>query len=200
MTRAVQEASGVSSASMPTIRAGRFIKSPRSLAIPVVFALVAACGATPAPLTAKAQLKDKDGATVATIALAEKTAGAGVTIALTITKLPAGQHGWHVHTVGKCDPPDFTTAGTHFNPDGHQHGALNPQGPHAGDLGNLTVSADGTAKVEFLAKAVTLEPGKSNSLFKAEGTAIVIHTNPDDEKTDPSGNSGGRIACGVVTN
>lgn len=149
---------------------------------------------TPKPLTATAELKDKDGNTVASVALTEQSGG--VRIVLTATKLPAGQHGWHIHAVGKCDAPDFTTAGGHFNPDGKQHGTLNPQGPHAGDLGNLTAGADGTARAELAAK-VTLAPG-SASLLKPDGTAIVIHAGIDDDKTDPAGNSGARIACGVV--
>jgi Cu-Zn family superoxide dismutase len=158
----------------------------------------AAATASPAPLTAKADVKDKDGATVATATFTEAAVGGGVKIALNVTKLPAGQHGWHLHMTGTCTPPDFASAGAHFNPDGHQHGAQNPQGPHAGDLGNVTVAADGTAKLDFVAKAVTLEAGKPTSLFKDGGTALVIHANPDDEKTDPSGNSGGRIACGLI--
>lgn len=149
---------------------------------------------TAKPLTATVELKDKDGTTVATAALTEQSGG--VRIVLTATKIPAGQHGWHIHTVGKCDAPDFTTAGGHFNPDGKQHGAQNPQGAHAGDLGNLAAAADGTARADLVAK-VTLAPG-ATSLLKADGTAIVIHAVADDEKTDPTGNSGGRIACGVV--
>lgn len=166
--------------------------------VPAMSATASRAVATAAPLTAKADVKDKDGATVATATFTELAAGGGVKIALGVSKLPAGQHGWHLHTTGTCTPPDFVSAGAHFNPDGHQHGALNPQGPHAGDLGNVTVAADGTAKVDFVAKAVTLETGKPTSLFKDGGTALVFHANPDDEKTDPSGNSGGRIACGVI--
>ncbi|HEY8806692.1 MAG TPA: superoxide dismutase family protein [Candidatus Limnocylindria bacterium] len=169
------------------------------LSLLAVVAVVVACGgATTTPLTATAELKDKDGTRVATAVFTEAVPGAGVKIAITVTKLPAGQHGWHLHTVGKCDPPDFASAGAHFNLDSHQHGSLNPQGPHAGDLGNLSVAADGTAKAELVAKLVTLEAGHANSLFKTDGTAIVVHADPDDEKTDPSGNSGARIACGVI--
>ena len=148
---------------------------------------------TAKPLTASVELKDKDGTTVATATLTEQSSG--VRIVLTATKLPAGQHGWHIHTVGKCDAPDFTTAGGHFNPDAKQHGAQNPQGAHAGDLGNLTVGADGTARTDVVAKA-SLAAG--TSLLKTDGTAIVIHAAADDEKTDPTGDSGARIACGVV--
>lgn len=163
---------------------------------PVATSTRLAATASPAPLTAKTELKDKDGLTVATAIFTETAAG--VKLALAATKLPAGQHGWHIHTTGTCTAPDFASAGAHFNPDSRQHGAQNPQGPHAGDLGNLTVAADGTLKTEVTNKAVTLESGKANSLFKEGGTALVIHAMVDDEKTDPSGNSGGRIACGVV--
>ncbi len=149
---------------------------------------------TARPLTASVELKDKDGTTVASVALTEQTGG--VRIVLTATKLPAGQHGWHVHAVGKCDAPDFTTAGGHFNPDGKQHGAQNPQGAHAGDLGNLAAAADGSARADVVAK-VTLAAGAA-SLLKTDGTAIIVHAVADDEKTDPTGNSGARIACGVV--
>lgn len=190
------------------------VKKRASALLPIVV-LVAACGGTattpavsataaraaatasPAPLTAKAELRDKDGATVATATFSEDGTG-GVKLALNATKLPAGQHGWHIHATGNCTAPDFMSAGAHFNPDSHQHGAQNPQGPHAGDLGNLTVTSDGTLKTEVTSKAVTLESGKANSLFKDGGTALVIHANVDDEKTDPSGNTGARIACGVV--
>ncbi len=111
--------------------------------------------------------------------------------------LPPGPHGIHVHAVGKCDPPDFMTAGGHFNPTSKMHGLKNPQGAHAGDMPNLTVGADGTGTADMLLKDVSLATG-TGSLFGPEGTALVIHATADDEMTDPSGNSGGRIACGVV--
>ena len=99
--------------------------------------------------------------------------------------------------MGKCEPPEFTTAGSHFNPEGKKHGLSNPEGPHAGDLPNLDVAADGTGQVHYLATKVTLNPGPA-SLFDADGTAVVVHANADDHFTDPTGNSGGRIACGVI--
>jgi Cu-Zn family superoxide dismutase len=99
--------------------------------------------------------------------------------------------------VGKCDPPDFKSAGPHFNPDNKKHGSKNPDGPHAGDLPNFDVGPDGTAKVSVVAPNVTLGDGP-NSLFHPEGTALVIHEKADDYMTDPAGNAGARIACGVV--
>jgi Cu-Zn family superoxide dismutase len=102
-----------------------------------------------------------------------------------------------VHAVGKCDPPDFATAGPHFNPLNKQHGALNPQGSHAGDLPNITVAPDGTGRMETTTEQLTLGSGPL-SVWDADGSALVIHANPDDFKTDPTGNSGNRIACGVL--
>ena len=121
-----------------------------------------------------------------------------VKIALEVEKLPPGPHGFHIHAVGRCDPPDFASAGAHFNPEGKKHGLKNPEGPHAGDLSNLVVGPDGTAKATASAPRVTLGAGP-NSVFQPGGTALVIHAAPDDDVTDPAGNSGARIACGVIT-
>lgn len=130
----------------------------------------------------------------------EMTEGSdGVLISLGLTEVPEGEHGIHIHTVGKCEKPTFETAGEHFNPFGKQHGVDNPNGPHLGDLPNITAEADGTVQVEFVAKNLTLEKGMENSLIDADGSAIVIHEKADDYKTDPAGNSGSRIACGVIT-
>jgi Cu-Zn family superoxide dismutase len=111
--------------------------------------------------------------------------------------LTPGDHGIHVHAVGKCDGPDFMTAGAHYNPTNKQHGLNNPQGSHAGDMVNLTAASDGSGTIDYLLKDVTLGSG-TGSLFGPDGTALVIHAMPDDEMTDPSGNSGGRIACGLI--
>ncbi|HET8577524.1 MAG TPA: superoxide dismutase family protein [Methylomirabilota bacterium] len=155
----------------------------------------ASTGSDTSPLSAEATLKDKDGKQVAYAVLID-TAG-GVRIALTGYRLPPGEHGLHLHEAGKCDPPDFTTAGGHFNPTGKQHGRLNPAGPHAGDLPNLKVAPSGEGGVELTTRAVTLGPGPT-SLLGPNGTSLVVHASADDEKTDPSGNSGARIACGVI--
>lgn len=112
------------------------------------------------------------------------------------TGLPAGTHGTHLHAVGKCDAPQFTTAGAHLNPASRQHGTMNPAGPHLGDLPNLTVGADGRGRMEARV-AGTLTAGAA-PLFDADGTALVVHASADDMRTDPSGNSGARIACGVL--
>jgi superoxide dismutase, Cu-Zn family len=108
----------------------------------------------------------------------------------------AGEHGIHLHATGKCDAPGFASAGGHLNPSAHQHGTLNPSGPHAGDLPNIMIGPDGagTLAAQLTGNAADM----AVSLFDADGTAIVLHAGPDDYKTDPSGNSGGRIACGVL--
>ena len=121
----------------------------------------------------------------------------GVKIELKVSGLPPGAHAIHIHTVGKCDTPDFKTAGGHFNPDSKQHGKENPQGPHAGDLQNISADANGSAKVTLYDAHATLGGG-ANSLFHEGGTSLVIHEKADDYKTDPAGNSGNRIACGVI--
>jgi Cu-Zn family superoxide dismutase len=124
--------------------------------------------------------------------------GKGVRINLTITNLPAGVHAIHVHNVGKCEGPAFASAGGHFNPEMKMHGKDNPQGPHAGDLPNFTVAKNGKGKATIVAEKVTLADG-ANSVFHQGGTALVVHAGPDDYKTDPAGNSGDRMACGVIS-
>lgn len=118
--------------------------------------------------------------------------GGGVRFTIDARALPPGTHGAHVHMVGRCDAPDFASAGGHWNPMSTQHGTMNPQGPHAGDMPNLIVGTDGRGTL-----GVTIPAATFAGLLDADGSAIVVHANPDDLKTDPSGNSGGRIACGV---
>lgn len=144
---------------------------------------------------AKATLKDAQGKEVGTASISQ--AKDGVVVALNLKGVPAGDHAIHIHAVGKCEAPGFTTAGGHFNPEKKQHGMHNPQGSHAGDLENLTVGAKGTLKKKIAVKGVTLADGP-NSLFHEGGTAIVIHAAADDYKTDPAGNAGARIVCGVI--
>lgn len=143
---------------------------------------------------ANAQLKDSSGKAVADADLVQTPAG--VLVKLQIKGLPPGEHAFHIHAVAKCEPP-FDSAGPHFNPGSHKHGMLAGEG-HAGDMPNLHVPQDGNLSIEILNRAVTLEPGKPNSLFDADGSSLVIHAKADDYKTDPAGNSGDRIACGVI--
>ena len=148
-------------------------------------------------LQGQAVLKDKAGQQVGLATLTE--ASDGLRIEVTGIGLPPGPKGIHIHAVGKCDPPDFVSAGGHFNPAGKKHGRLSPDGAHAGDLPNLMVTPVGAAGLDVTTKAATLKEGVLASLFGAGGRSLVIHAMPDDEKTDPTGNSGARIACGVIT-
>ncbi len=151
-------------------------------------------------LKAEANLVGTDGAPVGKVMLYEEPGSMkGVMLKVTINKLPPGVHAIHIHEFGKAEPPDFKSSGGHFNPFNKEHGFKNPKGHHAGDLENITVGADGKANVTLYDKDVTLEKGKPNSLFKEGGTSIVIHEKADDYMTNPSGNSGARIAAGVVT-
>jgi len=127
-------------------------------------------------------------------------AGNGVKVKLDLKNLPEGEHAIHVHVSAKCDGPDFKTAGGHLNPDNKEHGTKNPKGPHAGDMPmNLEVMADGTDHVSFVTQSISLKKDAKNSVFANGGTAFIIHEKADDMMTDPTGNAGGRIACGVIT-
>ena len=146
--------------------------------------------------SAKATFKNAAGADVGHADLVQ--ANDGVLIKLSLKGLPPGGHAFHVHAVGKCEPP-FDSAGGHFNPQHKKHGMLASDGPHAGDMPNLDIPASGELKLEVLNGQVTLQKGAPNSLFKPDGTALVIHATVDDYKSDPAGNAGGRIACAVIT-
>ena len=144
--------------------------------------------------SAKAALKDAQGKDVGQVQLTQTPHG--VLLKMTLKGAPPGERAFHIHAVGKCEAP-FESAGPHFNPDNHKHGMMAGQG-HAGDLPNLHVPQSGELSIEILAPAVTLVKGKPNSLFDADGSTLIIHAKADDYKTDPSGDAGGRIACGVI--
>jgi len=125
--------------------------------------------------------------------------GDGVTVSIQAEGLPPGVKGIHVHEKGVCTPPDFTSAGSHFNPTHKEHGFDNPKGFHLGDLPNIEVDASGKVSAEVTTAEFTMKPGATNSILDSDGSALVIHEKADDYKTDPSGNSGVRIACAAIT-
>jgi superoxide dismutase, Cu-Zn family len=149
----------------------------------------------PEPL-ATAKLQDSTGKQIGIVTFTD--AGSGSRVGVSVAGLGPGAHGIHVHSVGSCVAPAFTSAGPHFNPAGRKHGLANPAGPHAGDLPNLLVGPDGSADTVFTVGRELLGTGPGSILGAPGGTAVVVHAGADDNRTDPAGNSGGRIACGVV--
>jgi Cu-Zn family superoxide dismutase len=178
------------------------VRSMRATCIVFVWLVVVSVGCAeagrtgPAARSATAELKDANGQVVGTAKLSD-VAGA-VRILLETRDLPPGEKGVHIHETESCEPPTFESAGGHFNPTGRQHGALNPQGAHAGDLPNITVGDDGSGQLQTTTALVSLASGRENSLLDEDGSAIVVHAKADDMRTDPAGNSGDRIACGVI--
>ncbi len=144
-----------------------------------------------------ASLIRSDGTALGTVRVFQEPTA--ILLRIEATGLPSGQHGAHIHGVGRCDRPAFTSAGPHWNPAQKQHGHRNPQGPHGGDLGNVGVGADGRLVAALSVPGAALYPGGPGAaLHDADGSALVIHTKADDERTDPSGDSGDRIACAVI--
>lgn len=158
----------------------------------VAAAALAGCEAVDVPVAAPpVALVNSSGQSIGSVTPAQNSGG--VSLAISANGLPHGLHGVHVHGVGRCDPPGFDSAGPHWNPAGRKHGLQNPQGPHAGDLPNITASSSGIAR-----EIVVLAATSFADLADADGSALVIHAAADDYMTDPSGNSGGRIACAVL--
>jgi superoxide dismutase, Cu-Zn family len=141
------------------------------------------------------ELIDREGNRVGGARLEQE--GEGVRVSVRVTGL-SGTHGLHFHETAQCDPPAFTSAGGHFAPGGRQHGFENPQGPHAGDLPNIRANEQGVADTTFVTNTVRLDATSQNGLLRGNGTALVVHAQADDYRTDPSGSSGDRIACGIV--
>ena len=166
---------------------------PGIVGLVAAFAVQAQAAAQDGGMTARATLRDLKGNEVGRAMLTQLPNG--VLVHAELTGLPPGPHGFHIHAAGKCEPP-FKSAGGHFNPAGHGHGFARPEF-HPGDLPNIHVGADGKAVMDAFTPHVTLGEGK-NSLFGADGTSLLVHAGADDYKSDPAGDSGDRVACGVI--
>ncbi|GGM37101.1 superoxide dismutase [Paraliobacillus quinghaiensis] len=167
----------------------------KTFLIPIVLLILTACQQedySPMTVTMYNQANDAIG----TAKLSESADG--VSVELSAEGLEPGLHGIHVHEYAKCDPPDFQSAGNHYNPDGKEHGLMHPEGSHLGDMPNIEVDGDGTVEAELLVPGATLTEG-NYSLLQGEGTSIVIHEKQDDGVSQPSGDAGKRIACGLIT-
>jgi Cu-Zn family superoxide dismutase len=163
----------------------------------LAFLVLSPLAAVAAPATTvTVKMTNAAGKSVGTATLTDT--GSGVKIDLDLTGLPPGDHAIHIHQTAKCDAPDFKTAGGHFNPDNKKHGMQSKDGPHAGDMPNFTADAKGNAKTSITDANVNLKATDPHSAFTGGGTALVIHEKADDMKTDPAGNAGNRIACGVI--
>lgn len=165
--------------------------------LPAAMFMVLSPAAAQQANSAIANFIDVGGAEIGSLTLSQTDEG--VTIVGELTGIAPGEHGFHFHAIGKCEPANaFESAGDHFNPTEHQHGMENPQGPHAGDLPNVSAAEDGTVAINLTSEMVSLTEGDPAYVFDTDGTTLMIHADPDDMKTDPSGNSGDRIACAVI--
>jgi Cu-Zn family superoxide dismutase len=156
----------------------------------------AAPGTTAAPGGADAvtaRMQDANGREIGTVTLAD--GAQGIVVSGSLRGVPPGTHAIHIHTIGRCEPP-FESAGDHWNPTNRQHGTENPQGPHLGDMPNVLSAADSSVAVQVGTSGGTLR--STNALLDGDGAAVVLHAGEDDYRTDPSGEAGARIACGVV--
>ena len=159
--------------------------------------VTAGCATAPTPSVkalAQATLITSDGRALGSVDLIPS--GDGYELAGTVSGITPGPHGVHLHAIGLCEGPEFTTAGGHLNPGLHQHGSINPIGQHLGDLPNLVADQSGSARLTLGLRGTRAD--LDHDLFDSNGTALVVHADADDYKTDPSGNSGKRIACGVL--
>ncbi|MHA6252321.1 superoxide dismutase family protein [Oceanobacillus sp. CAU 1775] len=163
----------------------------------VLMFVLSACLQSDSDAVMEVEVRDTAGDSLGTATFTEHPEG--VQIKLELEGIPPGPHGIHVHENPKCDPPDFTSAGEHFDPGDMEHGLMNPKGPHLGDLPNIEADDSGKVDVELILAEATLLDGK-NSITKGEGTSLIIHESADDGFSQPSGNSGPRIACGVISN
>lgn len=160
----------------------------------ILFAVANVASAADGPKTGQTMLRNAKGDNVGVAKLTDTPHG--VLIEADFAGMSEGTHAFHIHEVGKCEPP-FASAGGHFNPGSKQHGFENPEGYHVGDLPNVVIPSSGSAKVRAFVPQVRLDSGPAK-LFDADGSALVVHAGTDDYKSDPSGGAGDRIACGVV--
>lgn len=166
-----------------------------NIGVAAMLAALLACGGSAADGKATAEMKGPDGKSIGTLTLTAE--GEDILIQGELAGLTPGEHAFHIHETGKCDGPDFKSAGGHYNPENTKHGKIEG-GSHAGDMDNLVVGGDGSVKIEVANGLVSLKKGEDGFLLDDDGSAIVIHAKADDYKSQPAGDAGGRVACGVI--